>query len=103
MVRARAREPDALVDAMRAGRFHSSQGPELHDVELSGESLRVATSPVRCAALVGRGSRAVDRFEAGGLTRAELPVERFRGNWCRVVAADAEGRHARSNPIHVPP
>ena len=102
IVRSEENEPDALLEAMRAGRFYSTQGPELHDVALSGEALRVAASPVRCVALVGRGSRAETRFDARGLMRAELPVERFRGDWCRVVAIDAEGRQAWSNPTHLP-
>ena len=102
MVRARADEPGALLAAMKAGRFYSSQGPELHAVELDRGTLRVAASPVRCVALVGRGSRAVSRFEAFGLTAAELSVEPFRGDRCRVVASDARGRQALVEPDSPP-
>ena len=102
MVRAQANEPGALLTAMKAGRYYSTQGPELHAVELGRETLRVTVSPVRCVALVGRGSRAVSRFDTGGLTAVELSAEPFRGDWFRVVATDALGRQAWSNPIHLP-
>jgi len=35
-----------------------------------------------------------------GLTRAELPLERFRkGGWVRAAVHDAAGKRAWSNPI----
>lgn len=99
MVRAQANEPDALLAAMRRGLYYSSQGPEIETIELRDGTLRVRSSPARCIAVVGRGSRARDRFDANGLHEAELPIDPFAGDWCRVVVTDAAGRHAWSNPI----
>ncbi|MEY3534018.1 MAG: hypothetical protein RI979_2042, partial [Pseudomonadota bacterium] len=36
MVKAEANEPDALLSALKAGHFYSSQGPELRDVRIEG-------------------------------------------------------------------
>ncbi len=98
MVKAEANEPDALLAAMKAGAFYSSQGPLIHGVVVSAGEAHVECSPVVNVALVGRGSRTV--HQAGRqLTRASLPVERFADDWFRLVVTDAAGRSAWSNPV----
>ncbi|MBO0906151.1 CehA/McbA family metallohydrolase [Jiella sonneratiae] len=100
MVKAAANEPQALVSAMQAGRYYSSQGPTIEAVETAGDRLSVKTSPARMISLVGRGSRAETAFSAdGAMTAAELSLERFLGDWCRLVVSDRDGRLAWSNPI----
>ncbi|MBP0618113.1 CehA/McbA family metallohydrolase [Jiella mangrovi] len=100
MVKAEANDPDALLAAMKAGIYYSSQGPELMAIEAVAERLVVQSSAVRMISIVGRGSRAETAYAPeGALTTAELPLERFSGDWCRVVVCDAEGRIAWSNPI----
>jgi hypothetical protein len=100
MVKAEANEPEALLAAMKAGRFYSTQGPELLSVEIGEGKVAIACSPVTNIAVVGRGTRAVHRYEAG-MTGAELPLERFAGDWCRVVVTDSAGRSAWTNPVRV--
>ena len=99
MVRAGANEPDALLEAMKRGHYYSSQGPTIEAVEVAGGTIRVRCSFVRCISVVGRGSRARDRFNPAGIAAAELPAEPFAGDWCRVVVTDMLGRHAWTNPI----
>ncbi len=99
MVKAPANEPEALLEALKAGAYYSSQGPELRDVALGAETLRVASSPVSTVMALGAGSVSEQVFGMG-IEAAELPLERFRkGGWLRVVAVDAVGRRAWSNPI----
>ena len=98
MVKAEANEPDALLAAMKAGLFYSSQGPELKSITVEGETVIVECSPVMNIAIVGRGSRAAN-VNARQTTLARLPLTRFVGDWFRVVATDAGGRTAWSNPI----
>ena len=98
MVKAADNEPEELLAAMKAGHFYSSQGPEILDFAVEGGVARVACSPVANAALVGRGSRAV-HLQGDGLTAANLPTQRFAGDWCRLVVTDGEGRSAWSNPV----
>ncbi|TFF24888.1 phosphotransferase [Jiella endophytica] len=100
MVKSESNKPAALLEAMKAGRYYSSQGPAIKSIDQDGESLRVHCSEARTITIVGRGSRAETAFsEAGSLTRAELSLKRFAGDWCRLVIADGDGRLAWSNPI----
>ncbi|MBO0664390.1 CehA/McbA family metallohydrolase [Jiella sp. MQZ9-1] len=102
MVKSEHNEPAALVEAMKAGRYYSTQGPTIEAIETVDGGLKVTTSKVRLIALVGRGSRAEDRYvEDGSLSEATLPTGRFAGDWGRVVICDMDGRHAWSNPIFI--
>jgi hypothetical protein len=97
MVRAAALEPDALLAALHAGHFYSSQGPEIHDVAIEGDAVRVACSPARSIHVQGHGS--FSRFVRGeGLREATLALPEQR-RFCRVTVVDAAGKRAWSNPI----
>ena len=98
MVKAEANEPAALLAAIKAGAFYSSRGPVIENIAVAGKLISVDCAPAAGIALVGRGSRAEYR---GGqdITHADLPLERFAGDWCRVVVMDAAGKQAWSNPI----
>ncbi|MEF2550330.1 CehA/McbA family metallohydrolase [Aurantimonas sp. A2-1-M11] len=98
MVKAEANEPEALLAAMKAGAYYSSQGPAIVDLVVVADQLEITSSPVVTISLVGRGSRA-DCVTGRQLTRTTLPLDRFAGHWCRVVVTDAAGHRAWSNPI----
>ncbi|HUF55867.1 MAG TPA: CehA/McbA family metallohydrolase [Thermohalobaculum sp.] len=103
MVKAEANEPQALLEALKAGAYYSSTGPELHEVAVDGDALVVECSPVRDILAVGHGSAstfAEDESGGPGLTSARLPLAPFvKGGWVRATAVDAEGRKAWSNPL----
>jgi hypothetical protein len=101
MVKAAANEPEALLAALKAGDFYSSQGPEIHGAEIVGGALHVECSPAVNIAIVGRGSR-VAHVHGRQITRAELSLERFAGDWLRFVVMDAAGKTAWSNPVRLP-
>ena len=98
MVKAEANEPDALLSAMKAGDFYSSQGPLIHAFAIAGGEAHVECSPAVNVALLGRGSRTVS-VAGRQMTRASLALERFSGDWFRLVVTDAAGRLAWSNPV----
>lgn len=98
MVKAEANEPEAILAAMKAGAFFSSQGPAIHEIGIGGDTVEIACSPVSTIALVGRGTRAETAY-GRQLTRARLPLTKFAGDWFRIVVIDAAGRRAWSNPI----
>jgi hypothetical protein len=98
MVKAVDNEPDALLAAMRAGSFYSTQGPTVHAFTIGDGKARVECSAVANIALVGRGTRAAHVRE-DGLTAAVLPTEKFAGDWLRLVITDDAGRSAWSNPV----
>ncbi len=97
-VRAEALDPDAILAALKSGAFYSSQGPELRDVRIAGATLYVACSPAVAVFVGGRGS--VSRSRLGnGIAECELPLDPFRGSYCRVTVVDEAGKRAWTNPI----
>lgn len=91
-------DPALLLEALKAGRFYSSQGPEIRDVSVDDQEVRVACSPAAAVAITGRGSRS-QAIRGAGLTEAVLPLRRFRDSYFRVTVIDGQGRRAWSNPI----
>ncbi len=98
MVKSEANEPQALLAAMKAGHFYSSQGPLIHSFAIEGGEAHIECSAVVNIAVVGRGTRVSHRF-AAQQTRAVLPAGIFAGDWCRLVITDAAGNSAWSNPV----
>lgn len=100
MVKAAANEPDALLAALKAGDFYASQGPEFRGISVEGDHLVVRTSPVDRVLVLGPAARS--RHVSGrAMTECRLPLNGFRDSWIRVVATDAAGRRAWSNPAIV--
>ena len=104
---ARARDPAALLAALHAGAYYSTQGPALTGLALDGDELRVTCSPCARILLTGPGRlwrRWRWRVASPGeppLTEATFALSEFRGSFCRVTAVDGDGRRAWSNPIWV--
>jgi hypothetical protein len=99
MVKAEANEPEALLNALKQGRFYSSQGPEIHDIEFDGNSVRVRSSSAATVIVQGQGSAAV-AVHGHSMTRTEVPLARFaKSPWLRITVADSSGKRAWSNPI----
>jgi hypothetical protein len=99
MVKAEQLEPMALVRALRAGAYYSSQGPRLHDVRVDGREILVESSPVDRVVAAGARSAAT-ALHGNGLMAARLPLAPFaEGGWLRITVADAQGRRAWSNPV----
>ena len=99
MVKALENTPDALLAALKAGHFYSSQGPELHDVRIQGEVVVVECSAVSSVIAIGQGTGAKG-VHGPSMTRAEVPLDRLSDSpWVRVAVVDAAGRRAWSNPI----
>lgn len=88
-----------ILDALKAGRFYASQGPEFLDVEFDGKTLIVRTSPVSICTFSS------NKFWVAGRCRTSenmtenayeiQPGETF----IRCEIADAQGRRAWLSPI----
>lgn len=97
-------DPDALLASLKAGRYYSTQGPELRELLVYGENLYVETSDAYAIALTGGGDRwqsAKERTskDGGPVAEADFDLSPFRGSYCRVTVVDRAGRRAWSNPI----
>jgi hypothetical protein len=101
MVRSETLTPEGLLTALKAGDFYASQGPELHGVEIEGGTLTVSSAAVDRVTLLG--PRALATTVSGrAMTTASVDITRFKGGWVRLVATDAAGRRAWTNPFRVP-
>ncbi|MCX8508221.1 MAG: CehA/McbA family metallohydrolase [Rhodobacteraceae bacterium] len=98
MVKAEENDPDALLAALQAGLSYSSQGPELRRIEITDKTVEVECSAAVSVILQGQGT-AARAVHGLSMTRASLPLERFRASpWVRVTVVDAAGKRAWSNP-----
>jgi hypothetical protein len=98
MVKAEANEPEALLAALKAGHYYSTQGPDIHDIRREDDELVVTCSPSVQIMLLGRHARS--SFASGSdMTEARLPLTRFAEGWGRLAILDAAGRCAWSNPM----
>ena len=100
MVKAEANEPGALLAALKAGDFYASQGPAIHAAEVIDGALRVECSPVDNIAVVGRGCKA-RHIRRRGITRGEIPLDGFAGDWFRLLVTDEAGRSAFCSPVQL--
>ncbi len=107
-VRAASLEPAALLAALKAGHYYSSQGPTLENIAIAGNSVTVQCSPAQAIYISGRtgtvrkGDRTMSGFRSrfgDGITEAIFPLDAFTGSWCRITVLDATGKRAWSNPI----
>ena len=98
MVKTEKNEPEVLVEAMKAGDYYSSEGPQIHMIAMDGDDLVVECSPASGVAIVGRGQK--NKWMKGEeLTSARLPVAQFANDWFRIIVFDAQAKRAWSNPI----
>ena len=99
MVKSEANEPEALLAALKAGHFYSTQGPDLRDVRIEDDHIVVECSAVASVIAIGWGTGA-KAVHGHSLTRAKVPLERLNNTpWLRVAIIDAAGKRAWSNPI----
>ena len=99
MVKATENEPDALLDSLKAGRFYSSQGPELRDIQITDNHVQVECSAVVSIIVQAQGNTA-KAVHGLSMTKGKLPLNLFAGSpWIRVSLIDRAGRRAWSSPI----
>lgn len=99
MVRATANEPEALVAALKAGHYYSTQGPEIRDIRFECDEVVVESTPAFGIYLLGKGSRSA-QSEVRGQTSARLPLGKMgKGGYFRIAVVDDRGRAAWSNPM----
>ena len=99
MVQAAELSVPAILEALRAGRFYATQGPEFHNISIEDGLITVETSPVSRISFCSNLYWVDDRCRSGrGLTRE---VYRIRPNerFVRIRIIDENGRMAWSSPI----
>jgi len=97
-VKAETLSAEALLAALKRGEFYSSQGPELHNVEIVDGAVRVACSPAETIIVSGCGA-SYSRAHDHSLIEAEIPLPKKKTAYVRVTVVDGAGRSAWTNPI----
>ena len=97
-VKADSLDADFLLESLKAGRYYSSQGPILENIERLGDEILMECSAVDAIMVTCRGSRAEKVLDTD-LTSARLPMKRFADAFFRVTVVDSGGRKAWSNPV----
>ena len=98
-VRAERLTPDALLDALKAGAYYSTQGPRIEDVRVDADRVHVTCTPSRAVALTGiHGWRSDVALGDPTLREATLDLGRLRSPYWRLTVTDADGRRAWTNP-----
>jgi hypothetical protein len=112
--RAAERSQAAVLDALRTGRFYSSSGPLIHEIEVADDGILVRCSPATSVTLLAgrqRGARVnagrlgyphrgriVAWNDEGEIVAARLDRPR-RSPYGRVEVLDRLGRRAWTNPL----
>ena len=99
MARSEMRTAAGVSDALAAGCFYSTQGPEIHSFAIDGNVAHARCSPVVDIRFVSQrnfGTRI--KAENGEIEEAEF-ILRGQEKYVRLVCIDRQGRVAWSNPL----
>lgn len=89
----------SILDALKAGQFYSSTGPQIFSVEFDPESVYIRCSPCDSLFVTGKGARAA-YLHGRGLIEGELPRNRLSDSpYCRITVRDSHGGRAWTNVV----
>jgi len=105
-VKSESLEPDALLEALKAGHYYSSQGPRIEGLSVSNGLVDITCSPVDVIVIVCGNSRSAKLtgrcITSGQLELADLEkgwlLEKV-SDWFRIVLIDSAGKCCWTNPI----
>jgi hypothetical protein len=102
MIKAKSLEYKAITDALFAGEFYASQGPEIKEIYVEDGKLFVNTSDAaRITIVTGiRRAKAVHAKDGEPVNSISLTVE-DNMKYVRVVVTDKEGKEAYSRAYFV--
>lgn len=93
----------SVLDALRKGRFYATQGPRIHQIEVSDSTVSVRCSEAETIIFVSNtpwvGGRTRTGHSMTGSVYTVNPMDRY----VRIEILDADGRKAWSAPIPVNP
>lgn len=101
MVQADELTVPSVIEAVKAGRFYASQGPEFLDVELTDTQMIVRTSPVSTCSFVSNIPWVTGRTRSGdGITESVYDIQP-KDTFIRCEIVDAQGKRAWTSPVKV--
>jgi len=101
MVKATENTPMALLNALKAGQYYSSLGPEIRDIRVFERAVEVDCSSVVTIIIQGQGS-ATATLHGEAMITGRLSLDRLANSpWLRISIIDRAGKRAWSNPIWI--
>jgi len=102
MAKAAGRDAGSILDAIKAGRFYASTGPEIKSVELAGSRLIVRCSDAAAITFFCRAHSGQCLSAPPGevLNGAEFTVAKEQG-YVRIEVTDKQGHAAWTNPLYL--
>lgn len=101
MVQADELSVPSILEALKAGRFYASQGPEFLDVEFDGKTLTVRTSPVSVCTFSSNKYWVAGRCRTGENMTENVYEIQPGETFIRCEITDAQGRRAWLSPIAI--
>jgi hypothetical protein len=99
MVKAIENTPEALLNALKAGEFYSSTGPQINDIRFTKDGIEVDCSSAVTIIVQGQGT-SMATLHGETMTTGKLSLERLSSSpWIRVTVIDRASKRAWSNPI----
>ena len=99
MVWAEENEPDALLDALKAGLNYATTGPSFYELRVEHDAVHVRCSPVDHIIVQSPGQATAAKL-GHGMSEAIIPRGRTEdAAWVRVTLIDKAGKRAWSNPV----
>ena len=101
MVKAQELTLDNIMEALRAGAFYSTLGPEIKDIDLTDNQLTVKCSEAQSIVFKAERSRGRRVLPSNGelLTEATYTVSQGT-KYVRIEVTDVTGKKAWSNPFY---
>lgn len=101
MIQAESLSVDAVLDAVRAGRFYATQGPTIDQLEMSNQQLTVSCSSAEAIIFYSNTPWVAGRSVIGHDLRTATYQIRPSDRYVRVQVLDVSGQSAWSRPIPV--
>ncbi|OMF19824.1 hypothetical protein BK133_29495 [Paenibacillus sp. FSL H8-0548] len=94
-------EQQAIIDAMKAGQYYSSNGPMIYGLRIENDRLKVKCSPVQSIRFITFPDNGLAEMDPTGelITDAEYFIQNDE-QYVRVECIDGSGKVAWSNPIY---
>lgn len=99
MVQAAELTVPTILDALKNGRFYSSQGPEFRKIEIVGNEVRVETTPVSQITVCSNRVWVDGRCRQGDALTERIYIIQPGEKFIRIQITDHAGKKAWSNPI----
>jgi hypothetical protein len=101
MVQADALSEEAVMAALRAGRFYATTDPEIRQIEVLNGEVAVHCSPAECVIFYTDSPWADGRTVIShGLTECRYHIQR-NDHFVRIEVRDSAGRKAWSSPVRI--